>query len=151
HFYTMQFIQGRGLDAVLEELRRLRGSPGAKEVQDLGDGPPGHSITASLVTGQFPVADATLAGAGTAGSPPARTQPANPGGDRQPTVPAATGARPKNGLLQGAYFRSVARIGLQAADALAYAHRQGVLHRDIKPSNLLLDQQGTVWVTDFGL
>ncbi len=37
------------------------------------------------------------------------------------------------------------------ADALDYAHRQGVIHRDIKPSNLLLDEQGTVWVTDFGL
>ena len=37
------------------------------------------------------------------------------------------------------------------AEALAYAHAQGVIHRDIKPSNLLLDDQGTVWVTDFGL
>ncbi len=45
----------------------------------------------------------------------------------------------------------MARIGIQAAEALAYAHSQGTLHRDIKPSNLLLDTQGIVWVTDFGL
>jgi eukaryotic-like serine/threonine-protein kinase len=49
------------------------------------------------------------------------------------------------------YFRGVARLGVQAAEALAHAHAQGVLHRDVKPSNLLLDAQGTVWVTDFGL
>src|SRR5262249_28753390 len=49
------------------------------------------------------------------------------------------------------YIRSVARIGLQVAEALEYAHQQGTLHRDIKPSNLLLDAHGTVWVTDFGL
>jgi WD40 repeat protein/tetratricopeptide (TPR) repeat protein len=49
------------------------------------------------------------------------------------------------------YYRSVARVGVQVAEALAHAHGRGVLHRDIKPSNLLLDANGTVWVTDFGL
>src|SRR5262249_19226763 len=51
----------------------------------------------------------------------------------------------------GRYWQSVARVGVQVADALAHAAGQGVLHRDIKPSNLLLDDTGNVWVSDFGL
>ena len=53
--------------------------------------------------------------------------------------------------LRAGYWHGVARIGIQVADALHYAHSQGILHRDIKPGNLLLDANGVVWVADFGL
>lgn len=49
------------------------------------------------------------------------------------------------------YYRNVARTVANTANALSYAHHQRVLHRDIKPANLLLDREGTVWITDFGL
>jgi tetratricopeptide (TPR) repeat protein len=58
-----------------------------------------------------------------------------------------------------AYFRSVAQLGMQAAEALEYAHQMGVIHRDIKPANLILENSALnaqhsplrLWITDFGL
>ena len=63
------------------------------------------------------------------------------------------GSHPTNqsGIPANPFYLNVATIGRQVADALAYAHRHSVIHRDIKPSNLMLDLDGTVWVTDFGL
>ncbi len=51
----------------------------------------------------------------------------------------------------GDWSEAVCRVGIQVCQALEYAHRHHVLHRDIKPSNLLLDEQGIIWITDFGL
>ncbi|MGW0249660.1 serine/threonine-protein kinase [Nocardia goodfellowii] len=45
----------------------------------------------------------------------------------------------------------VARIGAQAAAALSAAHEAGIMHRDVKPANLLVADDGTVKITDFGI
>ncbi|MCG8403693.1 MAG: protein kinase [Phycisphaerales bacterium] len=49
------------------------------------------------------------------------------------------------------YYRRVALWMAEVAEALHYAHEQGVIHRDIKPSNLLLSHDGRLMVSDFGL
>jgi serine/threonine protein kinase/tetratricopeptide (TPR) repeat protein len=50
-----------------------------------------------------------------------------------------------------AYYMQVARWMADAADALHYAHGQGIIHRDIKPANLILSIDGRIMVADFGL
>jgi serine/threonine protein kinase/WD40 repeat protein len=163
HYFAMQFIQGQGLDSVLHEVSRQRrarasqpGEPAASRPGPVQDGE-GHDLSASLagglLTGRFP-------GKREDGNnqEPEVGDRVSPVGKPEPE-PVSSGSTSeilagKSGFgaqSDAQYFRSVARIGIQVADALAYAHQQGVLHRDVKPSNLLLDSQGTVWVTDFGL
>lgn len=50
-----------------------------------------------------------------------------------------------------AFFQYVVDLGIQAATALDHAHQCGVVHRDIKPANLLVESNGHLWITDFGL
>ncbi len=184
-YYVMQFIQGLGLDKVIEELQRLRSesktSPGASAAPPTGTirgDLSAADMAHSLLTGRFnpacdvktsPAGDtsATLAmtpSGGHAFSPNDKTGGPTPHArDAKSPPPSASGSHSAV-VLPGessdgrssrsgaaAYWQSVARIGVQVAEALEYAHNQGVLHRDIKPSNLLLDSRGTVWVTDFGL
>ena len=48
-------------------------------------------------------------------------------------------------------WQQIADIGRQLMSALHYAHSRNVLHRDLKPANIILDREGTAWITDFGL
>jgi WD40 repeat protein/Flp pilus assembly protein TadD len=155
-YYVMQFIQGLGLDKVLAELRRLRQvRPGVETVAASGPPPPDGA-------GELSAADvARSLFAGPAAAPPPEPSPEadrSPGSlphEVSPAAGAPAGTLPPGALglaRPGAtYWRSVARMGIQVAEALEHAASQGILHRDIKPSNLLLDTHGTVWVTDFGL
>ena len=150
HFYVMQFIRGLPLDAVLKEVRRLNGTDAERKgpaVSGRASDPLTEAdLAQSLVTGRFaaalpdeigsvPIYDSKSAVYDDSSSS------LFPG---QPGLSTTTDSAAQ-------YARSVARLGLQVADALDYAHQNRVLHRDIKPSNLLLDAHGTVWITDFGL
>jgi serine/threonine-protein kinase len=143
-YYAMQLIHGQGLDLVIADLKRLRAKGGAAPA--VPERAAQRSIAASLVAGQFAKEDLAVAAES----------------DSQATA-AYEGSAPSSAMLpgqsamstvtsnRGAYFRSVAQIGVQTASALSYAHSRGIIHRDIKPGNLILDTTGNVWVTDFGL
>lgn len=177
NYIVMQFIAGVGLDEVLLALRRqvfdseaaglhpaassssrvshanhnaqalLRGDFGEQTIGKLGS---------SFVRKQSPASGATVVGEHPTTDVAAKTvefslDAASNSSETSSEVDLIEDEAKQLKKLGEQFYRSVAQVGEQVADALAYAHEQGTLHRDIKPGNLLLDSTGTVWVADFGL
>jgi eukaryotic-like serine/threonine-protein kinase len=136
-YYAMQLIHGQGLDLVIDDLKRLRAQSTAAPATDRVA--QDRSIAASLVAGQFEKENLAVVGPGDASATAAYegSAPSSAMLPGQSDMSTATSNR-------GAYFRSVAQIGVQTAAALSYAHGRGIIHRDIKPGNLILDTTGNV-------
>lgn len=156
-YYVMQCIKGVSLDATLDE--RWRAAPRLASTEAAGD----SSAAWEGTEGRVAVVDPTIH-ADMGHSPPpmpetdalALAHGHDPEADPSDPEEGACGPAPRppweGALGDGpARWKWVAQVGLQAASGLDHAHSQGVLHRDVKPSNLMLDDYGTVWVTDFGL
>lgn len=137
HYIVMQRIEGFGLDKVLrgDVDDEAAVSTGTYRKATTNDGEPSnplcfeHPLTQRLVER----VDKSERGDGSTGGLRAAEQAEQSQQTR--VIPA----------------KLVARLGIQAAQALQYAHENQTLHRDIKPANLLLDNRGHLWIADFGL
>lgn len=138
HFYAMQLIEGQSLAVLIGQLRRQAGLPTSDDV------PSRDSVASSYVLGTDVPSDSSTASR--QGRP---TAPALPVPDTASKFHAALSTQ--HAGRDSRFFKTAARLMLQAAQALEHAHEFGIIHRDIKPANLLLDTQGVLWVADFGL
>ncbi|MEM6473554.1 MAG: serine/threonine-protein kinase, partial [Planctomycetota bacterium] len=140
HYYSMQLINGQSLEEVQRSRRDAALNERIEEMREENAEKPDFDTTAQAGprSCQQPTSDAHLYRPCTPESGSTRVSV----GTGRSTIPSKSA----RGLI-----RDEVRLVVSVADALDYAHQQGVIHRDIKPSNLLLDESGKVWVTDFGL
>ena len=127
HFYAMELIDGPSLDRVIQQLRDQAALGGSFPLEHT----PQRAMTPDQGADDLAVTPLYVA---------------NPG--RTATAPAPTLSALSS---ESRYFDTVARMMAEVADALDYAHKNGVIHRDIKPSNLLLAPTGRLSITDYGL
>lgn len=161
HYYAMQLIQGAPLSDVIDWLRNTRStSVDADDVSLVSFA--GKRLLASdrlshNATNRNILRDSTEQGI-SSNSTVIQSQNSIVGSglekiglEGKAVEPSDSRESNEAGVLPATYYRNVARIIADIANALGYAHRQHILHRDIKPANLILDRSGVVWVTDFGL
>jgi serine/threonine protein kinase len=135
HYYAMQYVEGQTVARVIKQLRQLPDpvprDAATRERQPHGD--------AGTLVGNAANRSEALAG----------QSPDHPSDETARELQAFI--RTERSTRSPEFFRSAARLGIQAAEALEHAHQMGVVHRDIKPSNLMADARGHLWITDFGL
>ena len=148
HFYAMQFVQGHSLAELIGELRRQ--DAGIEEFQAKPPEERWGDEIASPYSGSpsSPALSATV-------TLLTRREDSRHGGehpvDSSYGVSSSPTASSGSGHLARSHVLAIARLGVQAAEALEHAHSLGVVHRDIKPANLMVDSRGELWITDFGL
>ena len=155
-FYAMQRIEGCGLDQVISAINLILSAGNGRAVAAREDSTPrSRKLAAALMTARFSPRHLSDSSSGTVvekvdeGANDRNTAESNAPSEFDKNTVAASRQRLRGG--DGELYFSIARLGMQAADALAYAHARGIIHRDIKPSNLILDTSGVVWISDFGL
>src|SRR5262249_32116984 len=136
HYYAMQLIDGQTLAAVIRELRRRTGATPASGPRAAG------APASALALGGWPPARRAQAGAqptpedalAAPPPPPPRAPGENGQAEEAPAEPAAAatpGLSSERSHKTAAFFRTVASLGIQAAEALEHAHQLGVIHRDV--------------------